>query len=240
MSKKSTKQIILRTSEVLAALMLAASIITLFLIFRASTKSRRILDDDISGQKYSLYTKYNTGKSYYFVGFNDILNNYFPNQRQAVFDLIANYVDAVKPELEKISYVKHSFRESDNRASFKIDADGDEFEVKLERTEQSDFDLKIYSGNSLQYSYKSNEHHYIEHNPQLLATKELPITLKTEDGKPFAIQSKDSKTLEIIINSCGEQSIKDSAIESTKQWLRSIDYSPSAFDYTAGEYCDKE
>ncbi len=239
MAKKS-KKLTIRVSEILAILIGIATITTVALVYRATNKSYRIIDDDISGEKYSIYATYETGKSYYFVGFNGLLTNYFPEQQQEIFDKIAEFIQSVKPKIEKISYKKNSLKASGDEQRFKIDADGDEMTVKLKQIEQKDYELEIYSEKSLLLSYKSAEHRYIQHNPLLLATKQLPVTIKTKDGKPFAVQSTDSKNLNVIINSCGEQSIKDAAVESTKQWLYSINYPSDTYNFITDDFCDRD
>ena len=137
-----------------------------------------------------------------------------------------------------VSYHKNSLTKKEDYYQFKYSVDKAKYQVKLKPVEESDYELEIHNYNGIVYSYKSQDHRGAKRNALTLLNKELPVSLESDD-LAFGVRSTDSKELQVIVNSCGDQSIKDRAIEATKNWLKSINYSPDDFTYIADDYCDE-
>ena len=220
------------------AILLGVIILTV-VVAKHSTSELFSTFDPISGLNYNKYIGYDGPDETFYLGFDHILDDYYnPDLAKQITDKVIYYFKQTKPDAEKVSYHKNSIKQKGEQQYFYVSADNEKYEIRVKPAEQSDYELEIHNYNDLVFSYKSAEHHYATHQPLTLLANHLPVSLI--DGEhAFGVRSTDSKTLKIIVNSCGDQTIKDSAINYTKQWLKSIDYSPEDFEYIADDYCEE-
>ena len=237
--KKKTQEIALKVSKVCGVLIVVGVLLLIYLVSNASTRSLFTSYDPISDSEYDSYENIIDSTEKAYLGF-DKLKTEFKNPEigTSIADRIIKYADIVKSESELVSYKDGSYKAKNNQATFAFYIDKAKYMAVVETNEDSSYKLAINNYNGVVYEYDSSKLNKPTRKSNTLLTKHLPTSLENDNG-PIGVRSTDSKELQVIVNSCGKQEIKDQAIESVKNWLKSIDYNPEDFTYTADDYCDE-
>ena len=123
-----------------------------------------------------------------------------------------------------------------------VEKDGETYNVELVNNNSKNYIFTISKDGEQLVTYNSEVKGKTYLSKQQIA-KFLPMSLKTANGTDFSIKQKQKSNftdLEVSINNCGSEEIKNSAISAAKDGLELAGFNPEDFTYDAPDYCDGE
>lgn len=159
-------------------------------------------------------------------------------------DFSKNFYDAmiaINPTCNKQATAKN-VEKDDETYNFSIVRCNTTYNVELINDNSKNYIFTISKDGEQLVSYNSEVKGKAYLSKQQIA-KFLPMSLKTANGTDFSIKQKQKSNftdLEVSINNCGSEEIKNSAISAAKDGLELAGFNPEDFTYDAPDYCDGE
>jgi hypothetical protein len=218
----------------------------IFVTFLLATSNSDLTTiDDPSGQK--ILTKNTgaiTGDLVNYIGFEILTEKGIdPDTYGDIAKIIRSYFSYQYPHFNRVSYrAKDGVNIDGNK--YKITAESNSgalFKIEINVESRNDYTIKISDKTAEIFTYKNSERSTITKNKETFASSNLPHTITLEDGTEATLSKRTyDDTLELSLNSCGDENLKNEADEAMKAWIVSKNYKIEDIQYDIPDYCDGE
>lgn len=152
--------------------------------------------------------------------------------------LLRQFVTIAYPDAESMSVSKKSIKSEGNKYSYEIVTSTKiKLKVLVTDLQNGNFELKVSDSRNEILNYVSTNYNSGAKNPLTLG-KSLPKTFN--DHEPaFSVTQDREGNYQINVNSCGDADIKNSAQLKVNEWLVTLGYEPSDFNFAIPTLCDR-
>lgn len=215
-----------------------------FINFTSTTpeKSAYEITDPVSGITYStLAGKYMPDNDLSIIGLELLSRTGIqPQVLSEAITTFISYINYTNIQCNKISIYKDKVSYEDKTLRFSVKPNsGPDYNIEIKNLDDKNFQMKIGTNKGELLSYDSSRFKTLAKDPVSLFKNHLPHSGQTASGKSYGFTMNGNGDYEITVNSCGDQTIKDEALESVKSWLKSINYDPDELNIVIPEYCPR-
>ncbi len=228
-------------------ILIALIIFVVYAVYSVKSAEPIATKDKASGEKVIEANTGAPGNGVALIGFDALTENGIKSEPYVeIVKTISNFFDLAFPKYERLSYVANSIAFSDETYDYGFKAKsntGDEFDIRVNGLNATNYQVKIYNAGNLLLDYDSSKEALITKSAGQL-WKDLPFTFTLSDktqGQFVYYQSDDGeRSYYISVNTCGNEKLKQEARTKVYSFLQRNNYDPSEITINFPDTCDGE